>query len=509
MLSRGLGLFRDVVMAGFFGTSTAMSAFVVAFTIPNLFRRLFGEGALSAAFIPVFVEARHTSGDQAAWKLARSIITLVTIVLLLFTLAGELICLSAPRLMPLSPVTEMVLLLLRIMLPYMVFICLAALSMAILNSFGHFAVPAFTPCLLNIIWLCAVLLVCPIFSVPLDNRVFVVAWAVLFAGVMQLSAQFPMLFHFGYRPGFSLRLDDPRVNRVLLLMGPAALGLAITQFNVLADRLLATWVGPWAPAALFFSERLIYFPLGIFATALSTVLLPTFSGQAADLQLDTIKNTIVHSLRSLMFVMIPAAAGLFVLARPIVEMIFQWKAFDSTSTWYTMTALMCYAPGLIVFSLAKIFVPAFYALQDTKTPLRIGLLTVAINLTINICFIVLLPLHYKHAGIAAATVLAESFYAVTLVILLQRKIDTIDWQPVIRSTARVGAATFIMAVAARLLLMSLESSLHATLIPTKIGQILCISVTIGLSTAIYAAMAFLLRCPELRELLNLRRKRSL
>jgi len=326
--------------------------------------------------------------------------------------------------------------LLRIMLPYMIFICLAALSMAILNSFRHFAVPAATPCLLNIIWIFTILTVFPYLSNDQHIQIRAVSWAVLLAGLVQLSAQIPVLMKYGYRFHFSWAWNDRRVGTVLKLMGPAALGLAITQFNVLIDRLLATWVGPWAPASLFFSERLIYFPLGIFATALGTVLLPTFSSHAADKDTFGMRETLNHSLRNLMFVMVPAAVGLFVLAFPIIRMIFQWKTFDVQSTWYTAIALQCYAPGLIVFSLAKVFVPAFYGQQDTLTPVKVGIATVALNIILNLIFIVTLPLNWKHAGLAGATVIAEAFYAVVLAVLLHRRIGSPGWRQIFGSGLR-------------------------------------------------------------------------
>ncbi|MBN1557514.1 MAG: murein biosynthesis integral membrane protein MurJ, partial [Lentisphaerae bacterium] len=281
-LSRLLGFVREILMAALFGTSTAQSAFVVAFRIPNLFRRLFGEGALSSAFVPVFTDSLAHEGREAAWTLAGRVMALLSVVLSGIVLIGVAAATGYLHAGDPAPRTELVLALLRIMLPYMLCICLVALCMAVLNSFHHFLVPAATPVLLNVLWIGALVWVCPHFGETPEARIVGVAWAVLAAGVVQLAVQIPVLVRYGFRGRLSLRWrGDRRVWRVLALMGPAALGLGITQVNVVIDTLLALWIGSWAPAALSFSERLIYLPLGLFATALGTVLLPTFSHQAA------------------------------------------------------------------------------------------------------------------------------------------------------------------------------------------------------------------------------------
>jgi putative peptidoglycan lipid II flippase len=449
MFSRFLGLARDILMAGFFGTTLPMSAFVVAFTIPNLFRRLFGEGALSAAFVPVLVETREKEGPEQAWKLSNKVLTLTGLVLILIT---ALIILGASAglfLNGLSDKTALTLSLLRIMMPYMIFICLAAVSMGILNSLHHFAISSFAPAILNVCWIVAIVIAVPRFGNSPEEKIYAVAWAVLLAGFLQWAVQWPVLARFGWKPTFYPELfqgpeKNPRIRKIMLLMGPAALGMAVSQINVMVDRLLAIWISPAAPAALFFSERLIYFPLGIFATALGTVLLPVFSKHAATHNHEEIRLTVSRSLKQLFYIMLPASAGLFVLATPVVQMIFEWKTFDASSTWMTAIALQCYAPGLIIFSLAKIFVPAFYAMQDTRTPVLIAIYAVILNLTLNIIFILTLPQAVKHAGIAAATVIAEGFSAVALALILQKRIGKPDWGGVGRGLLRYLLAAIIM-----------------------------------------------------------------
>lgn len=508
MLSRALGMVRDILMAGFFGTTLPMSAFVVAFTIPNLFRRLFGEGALSAAFVPVFMETREKEGEEEAWKVARNILSMLTLSLSIIIFLG-IVFISFYLMRPdIGEKAAMTLPLLRIMLPYTLFICLAAMSMALLNAYHHFATPAFAPSLLNVVWILSVLIVCPFLGDQPEQQIFGVAWAVFVAGVLQLGIQIPKLMQYGYRPGWELRFGDARIRKVFRLMGPASLGMAVTQINVLIDRLMAVWIGAWAPAALFFSERLIYFPQGIFATALSTVLLPVFSGHAARADHDRILRTINYALRNLFYVMIPASIGLLVLARPIVQMIFEWKEFGESSTEFTATALMFYAPGLLVFSLSKVFVPAFYAMQDTKTPVKVATGCVLLKIALSLLFIWTWPLHLKHAGLALATVLAEMVNGVVLAWLLHRRLGSPGWREMVTSALRCLGASAVMAVGAYFLHHHIAQALReAAVVPDKAGQIIAVLAAIIGAMGVYIVLTLILRSPEIRTVLTaLRRK---
>jgi putative peptidoglycan lipid II flippase len=507
-ISRALGLVRDFLTAGFFGTSLPISAFVVAFRIPNLFRALFGEGALSSAFVPVFVAARNHEGDEKAWTLARKVISLVGVVLLCVVALGVLGLTFFIHRPGLGEKVAMILPLARIMLPYMFFICMAGLSMAILNSYHKFALPALTPSLLNITWIAFVLLVCPRLGTTVEEQVYGLAWGIFTAGVIQLFVQVPALIRCGFRPGFSLNLSDPRVLRVFKLMGPAALGLAVTQVNVMINSLLATWIGSWAPATLFYAERLLYFPQGILAVALSTVLLPVLSSHASRADYRQIRTTINHSLRSLLFIMIPAAIGLLALARPIVQMIYEWHRFTPRSTDLTSIALQFYAPGLMVFCLAKVFVPVFYATQDTKTPVKIALIAVALNFTMNVAFLLTWPLYLKHAGLALATVISEGFNGITLGFLLHRRLGSPGWRQIITSAARSLAAAIGMGISA--------AAVHAMLfrvgerwgLAAKLNQIQSVLLGILCALVVYMVLALLFRCPELKDVWEALRKRK-
>lgn len=507
LLSRGLGMIRDVIIGNYFGTKLVASAFIVAFTIPNLFRRLFGEGALSAAFIPIFIETRSKQGEKAAWDMASKVVTMIAALLSTIAIVGIILFSIAAHLPGISEKWTFTFELARIMFPYVIFICLAALFMAVLNSYKHFSTSAFAPSLLNLILIIAMLAIFPIIGTNDFDRAHVLAWAVLVAGVAQMLIQLPALKRFGCPFRFSSRWNDPRIRKMLLLMGPAALGTAVTQFNVLIDRFLALWIADWAPAALFYSERMIYFPLGIIATAMGTVLLPTFSAHAAEGDHSSMARTLSHSMRHMIFIMMPAALGLLVLAPEILRTIFEWKGnFDSRSTLLCARALAFYAPGLVVFSAAKLLVPAFYALQDTKTPVRIGIGVVLLNLTLNITFLLTFPLYWKHAGMALATVLAEAAGMIVLGILLARRIKGIAWKETAGTATRSFVCALAMAVAAWSTAHASTPLLNAHL-PVKIAQVTALTGAVGTGALAYLLLSLLLRAPELREIKSaLRRK---
>jgi putative peptidoglycan lipid II flippase len=507
LLSRGLGMLRDVIIAYHFGTSLLASAFFVAFTIPNLFRRLFGEGALSAAFIPVFIETRTRDGEKAAWDMAAKVVTLAAAALTAIAIIGVLVFSIGLRVPGISEKWLTTFALSRVMFPYVLLICMAALSMAILNSYKHFATSAFAPCLLNLILIIAMLVIFPIIGKEGSARAYVLAWAVLLAGVAQVAIQLPALKRFGCPFKFSSHWNDPRIRQMLLLMGPAALGMAVTQVNVLVDRMLAMWIGEWAPAALFYSERMIYFPLGIIATALGTVLLPTFSTHAAEKNIDAMRETITHSLRHLIYIMTPAAIGLLALAPFVLQAIFEWGgSFDPQSSWLSARALRCYAPGLLVFSAAKVFVPAFYATQDTRTPVRIGIYIVLLNLALNITFILTLPTYWKHAGMALATVVAEAAGMIVLGIILTRRIKNLQWLEISRSFTRCLLSALVMAIAAWAT-ARFTLPILGNLLPAKFAQWCGVGLAIAIGALVYLGLTFLLRSPELREIKSAIRRR--
>ena len=429
LLSRIGGLVREIIMAHFFGTSVLKSAFDIAFMVPNLFRRLFGEGALSGAFIPVFNEKLVHSGKDGANKLAMHVVGLLVVSLSLVVAVGIGITFLLPLVLSTESRWLLPLPMIRILLPYAVLICVAAMVAGMLYSVGRFAISAFAPFILNLVWIVALLLICNFVHVGKERQLMFLCAAILAAGFLQICIQFPVLFREGFyfKPRFSGVFDDPGVMRILTLMGPAALGAGILQVNVCVDKILAFWAGTYGPAALGYAERFIHLPLGIFGAAFMTVLLPAFSRHAAKKEFFRINEDLEDSLVNLTLVMLPCAFGLAALARPVMALVYGsgGGAFNAESATLTSRALCAYVPGLLVFSFNKAIVPAFYGMQDIKTPTKVSLAVLVLNVILNVSCVILFPAGWKHAGIALSTVVCSAVSLITLYLLLRKKIGGI------------------------------------------------------------------------------------
>jgi putative peptidoglycan lipid II flippase len=504
--SRLLGFLREVLMAVFFGTSLAKSAFDIAFKIPNLFRRLFGEGALSAAFVPVFTETRKQEGLHAAGQLAGRVAGLMALVLGATVICGWVGLFAIEALFDIGPKATEVFRLLRVMLPYTIFICLVALCMGIQNSLGRFAVPAFTPVLMNVIWIVGLFTVCPLMGDAPRERIYGLAWCVVVAGIVQIAVQFPALRHLGITLRFRIAWGDKRVRHMLLLMGPAALGMGIHQVNAVVDSVLAIIVADWAPAALTYAERLIYLPLGIIATAFGTVLLPTYAKQAVQGDPGVIGDTLSFAFRNVLLVMGPAAVGLCVLSEPITSLVYQWRggAFDHSSVVQTSRALAFYAPGLIVFSIYKVVVPAFYALQDTRTPLRVGVWTVVLNFALNLLFVFTWPEGYKHAGLAMATVIASLVNGGVLALLLSKRIGGLPWRALGQGLFQAGRMTLAVGLVAHFAYGWIQGTCPRLGLTGKAAEFASTGGAIAGSLIVFACMGWVTNRDELRRLLRRR-----
>jgi len=506
-LSRLLGLVREMAMAFVFGTSALKSAFDIAFVVPNLFRRLFGEGALSSAFVPVFSESVSKDGTERAYAFAVRVISLLALVLGLITLVGILLTYPAADLLPKSgPWARWVLPLpmMRIMLPYALLICVAAVLSGILNTFGRFAISSLTPLLLNAVWLAAIVgaAVC---VKGTDNpaqqaKLMIIAWSVVVAGVVQIAFQLPALA----RRGFHFRFDfhgiwsDKKIRRVLVLMGPAALGMGLVQINVCVDKVLAFWADPQAPAALEYAERLVYLPLGMFGTAFMTVLLPAFSRFAATGDRESIRLGAERALRNLSLIMAPCACALVCLSYPVIHLIYNMKggSFDAESNMLSARALACYAPGLVVFCFQKVLTPAFYALQDLKTPVKISLGCLFLNITLNILSVICLPHGWKHAGIAGSTVLCSAVNGTALAILLRRHGISLHYRAFAFTTLKSLLAAGVMAVGAFCALRALASWAAVS----KFAEIGVMLGVVGAAAGVYLVLILLCARAELREM---------
>ena len=492
--SRVLGMIRDQLIAGRLGTSLEASAFVLAFTVPNLFRRLFGEGALSASFLPRFLRCRDQEGVEAAWGLARRVSSVIAAGLFSVCALAVATAWLLPHLLPgLGPKARLVLELSQWMLPYTVFICLAAIAMGVLNALHHYATPAAAQLVLNVVLILTLLVLCPLWADGgASAQVRVMAAAVLVAGVVQLGMQLPPLLARGWRPGWEPALRDPTTRAVLVAMAPAAAAAAVTQLNLLLDRFLAGFVGPHAPAALYFSERLLYLPLGIFAVAAAQVLLPAFSRLAARDDTELVREKTGLAVSMMAFVMLPAGAGLIALALPITRMLYGFGEFSEASVHHTAAALAAYAPGLLVFSLDKVFVPVFLAHRDTRTPLRAGLVAVLTNLGLNLLCLWTLPTRLAVAGLAGSTVLAHGLYILLLARGAHRQFGNCGWGRVLGAFLRCGLAALAMGTCA----WAVQQGLESRVAPGKTGQVISTLGAILTGMGVYVALAAGLRFPE-------------
>jgi len=502
-LSRILGLVREILMANLFGTTLVKSAFDLAFRIPNLFRAIFGEGALSQAFIPIYTQTRTRDGATSANAFAGKVLTLLAALLSAITALTIIGIQLARPWMTYGSRPETVLRLLAMLFPYLIFLCLAAACMGILNSIGKFALSAAAPMLMNVVWIGTLAFIIPRMPESLDRRINVLAWAVVGSGFLQLACQAAPLARRTIRPVFSIKWNDPQLKHMFAIFLPAALAMGIRDINTLIDGVLALWIGAWAPAALVFAERLAYLPLGLFATALGTVLLPELS-RLAVADPETMHKTLRHAISATLIMMIPAAAALAFLATPIIQLIYEKGAFDAESTRLTSRALLAYAPGLVSFALYKMLLPAFYARHDSRTPMRCGAAAVGLNLVLNLVLIQILPSDWRHTGLAAATVIASIANTAALAIILFRQARIPDWTPLAKITLRVLACTAIM-------LLALAGARHLTAYSpwlertTKWGQTrnMLVQMTVG---GISYLLPLLLLCRhEIRMLLPARK----
>jgi len=403
LLSRLLGFVRDVVIARFFGADSGTDAFFVAFKIPNFLRRLFAEGAFSQAFIPVLAEYKEKGAEEALKLFIDRTAGTLALVLFCVSIVGVaaapvLIMLFAPGFQVSGGDFDLSVSMLRLTFPYLFFISLTAFAGSLLNSWGRFAVPAFTPVFLNLCLISAAIWLAPL----MDEPIMALAWGVLLAGIVQLAFQFPALKRLGLLPKPKIALSDPGVRKILTLMLPAIFAVSITQINLLLDTLIASFLQPGSITWLYYSDRLVEFPLGIFGIALATVILPSLSKDHAVKDSESFSSSLDWGLRLVLLIGVPASIGLFMLGGPMLATLFQYDAFSENDVRMAEMSLRAFSFGLLAFILVKILVPGYTARQDTKTPVRIGVIAMVSNMVMNL--ILVFPL--AHAGLALATALA-------------------------------------------------------------------------------------------------------
>ena len=485
LLSRILGLVRDMVIATLFGAGMYADAFFVAFRIPNLMRRLFAEGSLTISFIPIFTEHLQRDGKVKAFYMARSVMWILVMILALVSVLGILLAPLIVRVQAWGFIGDQIKYALtvdltRITFPYIFFISLVAFFMGILNSLGHFGAPASAPILLNLGIIGSALLISPHLSIPVKG----LAMGVLLGGIMQLLLQVPWLIKKGFSFRFYWNPKHPAIKRIGILMLPAIFGSAIYQVNIFVSTLLASFLREGSISWLYYADRLVQFPLGVFAIAISTASLPSLSRQGLLKEgMQRFKDTLNYSLRMVLLIAIPSSVGLIIVGKTLIILFFERGAFDPLSTDMTYRALIFYSLGLCSFSIIRILVSAFYSIQDTKTPVKIASLAFAFNLL----FSLLLMRPLGHGGLALSLSLSSTIQALSLAIMLKKKIGIAPFTGSFMELFKYLASALCMGI----LLLYLKIFLKTYL---SMNSILMLFVLVISGALIYVSGLYLLRC---------------
>ncbi len=465
LASRILGLVRDMATAALLGLSGdgVMDAFVVAFRIPNFFRRLFGEGALTASYLPVLA-ATLEKNRAAGWQLASVVLVWFGAILAVVVVVAEAVCLTLWWLYADHPDMRLLLGLSAVMLPYLFFICLAAQLAGTLHALAHFSTPALAPTLLNLCWLVAIWFIAPHFSDDKATQAYVLAAAVLVAGVLQLVSQAPALWSLGFRFDYHWPASRAAVRQVVVALAPMVLGLTVTQFNTLVDSLLAwslaaagdasepiAWLGgavdyplrQGAAAAIYYGERLYQFPLGLLGMTVATVIFPLLSRHAARGQHEHLAEDLTLGLRLVLFLGVPAGAGLVLLSDPLARLLFEHGEFTAADATRVARMIACYGIGVWAFCASPVLVRGYYALGEQRLPLRAGSIAMVANVALNL--VLVWPL--AEAGLALATSLAAMLQMVLLMRWFSRRFGALGWSELGRTALVTLAATACLLLA--------------------------------------------------------------
>lgn len=529
LASRVLGMLREILYARFMGDGPVAGAFKLAFMVPNLFRRLLGEGALTAAFIPIFKEKERTAGEQEMWHSANAVISGLVIaasaIVGLVLLGISLILISdSPRTLGglwhatnadmsaefakpifpapgwLSPETRLLLELLRIMFPYMLLVCLAAVFMGMLNSRGFFFIPAMGAAVLNGVLIATVLWVAPGFGATLDKQIFAVAIGVLVAGFAQAAYQWPLLVREGFRYRWTRPWGNDTVRTVVRRMIPGMMGVAAFQMNVMLTQGIAFWFGAGIVASFDYAVRLMELPQGVFGISLATFLLPTLSGLAAEKKFVEFRSTVRQALGYLIFANLIASVCLVVLAEPIIRLLFERGEFTALATRRASFALAGLAPGLIAFSTVNILARAFYALGDTQTPMKISCFCLAIN----VVFVLGLVGPFQQGGLGIANTLSAAVNVWLLLHGLRRKLKQLDLGELRGYLVRMTSSAILAGVVAWLGSAAWERWIGHGGIVEKLGAVF---LPMSIASLSYGGALLWLRVPQAREFFDLLRRK--
>ncbi|HWV99456.1 MAG TPA: murein biosynthesis integral membrane protein MurJ [Candidatus Acidoferrum sp.] len=502
LASRVLGMVREMVYSNFMGITWVAGAFVMAFQVPNLFRRLLGEGALTAAFIPIFKQKEVRDGEAEMWRAANAVISGLVASAAVVTVLAVVGITIALGLGIANDETRLMLRLLRLMFPYMLLVCLAAVLIGMANARGHFFVPALGAVILNVVMIGSVLFLAPRMGPTLDRQIFGLAIGVVLAGLAQAFFQLPSLSREGYRYHWVSPWRDPTVREVVRKMLPGSIGVAAFQVNVLLTQIFSFWFDPSIVSTFNYSVRLMELPQGMFGISLATYLLPTLAGLAAEKNYPEFRQTLSQGLSYLAFGNLLAAAISTSLAVPIVRLIFEHGKFGPDATARAALALACLAPGLLMFSMNNILARAFYALSDIKTPMKISIFCLCVNLA----FAFLLLKYFAgtrvkgEAGLAIANTLTACFNVVLLVYGLRRKLVRLGLKSFANTLLVLLPNALLTGVVAAVLGWLWETRLGHAGLALKLGAVF---VPGAVACAVYWAVALRLKVPAAREMSDL------
>lgn len=495
LISRVLGFARESVYAGFMGVGLVSDAFYYALAIPNLFRRLLGEGALTAAFIPIFKEKEKNEGDAATWHAANAVLSGLLIVCVVLVLATVLVLTVVVNYVPLEFKHELVLRLLRVMFPYMGLVCFAAVFIGMLNARGQYFLPALGAAILNVVMIASVFLLAPKFGASQAQQVFGLAVGLVIAGFLQAAVQWPSLRREGFRYRWVNPWRDPTVREVLRKMAPATIGVAAYQLNVVVTQSIALHEATNIVSSFNYAVRLMELPQGVVGVSLATYLLTELSGLAAEKKFPEFRAALREGILQLLFINALATVLLLVLAEPMIRLLFEHGSFKPEGTRLTAIALRCLTPGLLAFSLNNIFARAFFAMGDTKTPMRISLACLAINLVFALFLIPML----QQGGMGLANSISAIANTVLLVYALKRALPKLQLKELLPNFAAVAGAATLAALAAWGISWIWETWIGHPNLWRRFGAVFA---PLGAASAVYLAAAFWLKLPQAKELLD-------
>ncbi len=502
--SRILGYVRDQRITLLLGTSFAADAYVLAYRIPNLFRRLVAEGSMTASFIPVFTSYMREKSKEEVWDFANKLFWTLSLVVAVITVLGMVFSPSVVHLFAGKNVAGIQAVELnRIIFPYLFFIALAALAMGILNCFHQFGLPAATPILLNLATIA--------FTFSVVRRYFkdsatAIVVGVLVGGVLQFLIQVPSLVRKGMKFKFGVSFSHPAIRSVASLMIPRLFGIGIGQINLFVDTRFATAAGmpEGSLAALYLADRVMELVLGGYAIAVATAILPMMSHQAAEKDYESLKKTLAFSVRIVAFITIPAALGLMILREPIIRVLFQHGEFIASSTRLTARALLYYAIGLPALATVKLVVPAFYSTRDTKTPVIIASISLVLNVVLNVVFLEFFFKRVQNGGPALATALATFFDFFALFIIFRLRYGPMGTMDIFRSFFKISLCASIMGVACWFGNYYTGFAIHSRFL---VQLFIFAGLIIG-ATALYLGLAWLFRCHEIEEVYGIATRRT-